>query len=632
MGMHDDRSLKDSGPRRLPASAHGPLVTLLAIGAVELLVRAGILNIPNPAALVLIGVVYAGYGGGLRAGMISALLAVLYALFFYSVPGAPLRFEGENATRMAVLPVAAIFLAWLTGTLRDRAERALRAQIAAERAHVAELEQSHAQIARLTERLERALSGSRLVLWELDLRTGMVQLGREWAGIVGGDSVTREIKASDLWQMVHPEDRARVDAEIQAVIERRIEQYDIEHRIRALDGEWKWVRSTGRTIETDADGRPQRLSGTNRDITSRKRAEIALAENDLRLRLVTDAVPALITYVDSKLNYRYCNRRYCGAMSRPESAILGHSVRTVVGEEEYEFARPWLERALAGEQVEYERRHRWPDGAQADLAVTYVPHIGDDGTVLGLYALLVDLTERKRAERIKERFISMVSHELRNPLTSIMLAHEFLMAGRSGGLSEKQAATLALAQQNAERMLHLADEILEIEKIDQGELQMAPRTVALSALVGRALELNQGLADKYGVRIEGAPVPAAEVLVDPDRLQQVLANLISNAAKHSPRGGRVEVSCELRGPLSRIGVSDEGAGVPESFREQLFGRFAQSIDGRKRGGSGLGLAICKEIVERSGGRIGYEPRPGGGSRFWVDLPAATPAQPAGTAG
>ena len=305
-------------------------------------------------------------------------------------------------------------------------------------------------------------------------------------------------------------------------------------------------------------------------------------------------------------------------------------MREVVGDEQFEISRLWLERALAGEKVEHERRHRWPDGRIAELSVTYVPHVADDGSVRGLYALLVDLTERRRAERIKERFISMVSHELRTPLTSIIWTLEALIERESGGMSREDAAMVVVAQQNAERMLHLADEILDIEKIDQSELHMSPRLVALPELVGRARALNEGLARKHGVQIVASGLDAAEVSADPDRLLQVLSNLISNAAKHSPQGGRVEIAIERRGEMFRVSVSDRGQGVPEEFRTRLFGRFAQSSDGRKLGGSGLGLAICKEIVDRTGGDIGYDPNPGGGSVFWFDLPARRTAarQPA----
>jgi len=605
----------------IPAAARGPLATLITIGAVELLVRTGILQIPNPVALALIAVVYAGYSGGLRPGLFSAALAVLYGAYFFSPAGAPLQFKGEDATRMAVLALVAPFIAWLTGTLKDRAERALRRQVEAERAHVAELEESQARIARLTERLRRALSGSRLVLWELDLRTGMIQLGREWAQIVGGEKEMLQMPLTELRQRVHPDDWPGVDEAVRAVIERRTEQYDIEHRVRALDGEWKWVQSTSAAVEFDANGHPLRLSGTNRDITPRKRAQLALQENEHRLRLVTDAVPAMIVYVDAEQRYRFCNRQYCETMGRSEAEILGRTVREVVGEEQYDVSRPWLEKALAGERVEHERRQRWTDGKVADLSITYVPHAAHDGTVRGLYALLVDLTERKRAERIKERFISMVSHELRTPLASIIWTLNELTENLSGGMSKEELGAVMLAQQNAERMLHLADEILDIEKVDQGELRMSADVFALRELVERALELNQGLALKHGVQLVATRSAPAEIRADPDRLLQVLSNLISNAAKHSPRAGRVEIAVEKRGALYRTSVSDRGPGVPESFRERLFGRFEQSSDGRKLGGGGLGLAICKEIVERSGGVIGYEPNPGGGSVFWFELPA-----------
>ena len=741
-----------AGPRAIPGWAIGPLVTLALIAGIELLTRTGILKIPNPVVLVLIGVIYAGYSSGLRPAFVSAALALAYGLYFWAAPGAFLQYSGEDVVRLAVLGLVTPFLAWMTGALRDRAERALRRQLKAERVQVDEsaraerrakahetqlrslidalpayvayvdrdlrvrlhnkayedwtglpassidgrkIEEvigkelfesgtrehalaaldgrtavfervhldargrrsvveahfvpdvtedgsvagyfgmlfdvsshkaSQARVGRLAERLRRALDGSRLVLWELDLRTGDVELGREWADIVGGKRVMSTVAAGELRRRVHRDDRARLDEALRSVIERRAEAYDVEHRVRAMDGEWKWIRSTGKAVEFDAAGKPLRLSGTNRDVTLRKRAELAVQENERRLRLVTDAVPALIVYADADLRYRFCNRGYRETMGLSEAEILGRTVREVVGDAQFEISRPWLERTLAGETVEHERRHRWADGRVADMSVTYVPHVGENGTVQGFYALLVDLTERKRAERIKERFISMVSHELRTPLTSIIWTLNVLSENQASAMSKEELETVALAQQNAERMLRLADEILEIEQIDQSELRMSASVVDVPALVERALALNNGVAQKYGAELVAPRLAPASVRADPDRLLQVLSNLLSNAAKHSPRGGRVEVAIEMRGAMVRVSVSDSGPGVPEKFRDRLFGRFEQSADGRAKGGSGLGLAICKEIIERSGGAIGYDPNPEGGSVFWFELPALAPAQ------
>ena len=636
--------------KSIPAWAAGIIATLGVLIAIELLRRAGILRIPNPAALALIAVVYAGYKSGLWPGMASAALVVLYGLYLFSSPQAFLRVDGDNAGRVMVLALVGPFIAWLTGALKARAERALQQTVDAQRVHVVELQraelrikrremqlralldalpayvayvdrdmvvrfhnrpyeewtglpasfidgrriaevigeelfesgtkfhamealagrssifertqadssgrrrvveahfipdvaddgevagffgmlfdvshhkESQARIARLTERLRRTLAGSRLALWELDLTTGMVELGREWAAIVGGEDVMSRVKSTELRQRVHPDDRARVDGAVQALIERRAEQYDVEHRVQALDGEWKWIQSTGKAVEFDSSGRPIRLSGTNRDITSRKRAELALQENELRLRLVTDAVPAMIVYVDTQQRYQFCNRQYSETMGRNEAEILGWTVHEVVGQAQYDVARPWLEKALAGQKCEHERRHMYPDGTSADLSVTYVPHVADDGEVRGLYCLLVDLTERKRAERIKERFISMVSHELRTPLTSIIWTLEALAEHRSDAMTGEDAAMIGIAHQNAERMLHLADEILDIEKIDQSELQMSPRRVGVAEIVDRAMALNQGMASKHRVTLHASKTQAAEVIADPDRLLQVLSN------------------------------------------------------------------------------------------------------------
>lgn len=739
-----------------PAALIGVTVTLCVVGAIEALTRFGVLAIATPAALTLVAVVFAGYIGGLRAGLASAALAVLFGLYHFSAPGEFLQYSGDDATRMLVLAIAAPFVAWMSGALRDRGERALLGQIASERVRTLALEnaerrirvkeaqlrnlidalpayvayvdrdlrvrfhnkayekwtglpasfidghtvaevigeelfdsgtkghalaalegqrsvfervqtdfqgtkrtveahfipdmaedgtvagyfgmlfdvsrrkQAQSDAARLGERLRRALAGSRLVLWEMDLRTGIVMLGREWAAIVGGKEEVTEVPLAELRKRVHPDDLERLDAAFRSMIERRAEQYDIEHRVQALDGEWKWVRSTGRAVEFDADGRPIRLSGTNRDITARKRAELAVQESERKLRLITDAVPAMIVYVDADMRYRFCNQRYCELMGRSEQEVLGRTVREVVGEEQYEVSRPWLENTLAGERGEHERRYRRLDGREVNLSVTYMPHVEEGGKVLGLYALLVDLTERHRAERIKERFISMVSHELRTPLSSIIWTLEALTESAAGGLSGEQAHMVGLAQQNAERMLHLADEILDLEKIDQGELRMSPRIATLRELVEKAIALSQTLAGKRGVELSATHLPGAAVMADPGRLVQVLVNLISNAVKHSPHDGRIDVAVRLRGAMLRVSVADRGRGVPENFRDQLFARFAQSSAGRELGGTGLGLAICKEIVGRSGGTIGYEPNPEGGSVFWFELPAMLAASEPGS--
>ncbi len=166
------------------------------------------------------------------------------------------------------------------------------------------------------------------------------------------------------------------------------------------------------------------------------------------------------------------------------------------------------------------------------------------------------------------------------------------------------------------------NDILDMERIEAGRVEMHIEAVDLAALLGRALELNRAYAARYAARFAlVAPLPGMRALADPDRLMQVLTNLLSNAAKHSPSGGEVAVALADQGATLRISVSDHGPGIAPELRPRLFGKFEQAR-GAKKGGTGLGLAISKALVERMQGRIGCDSEPGQGSTFWVELPRA----------
>ena len=235
----------------------------------------------------------------------------------------------------------------------------------------------------------------------------------------------------------------------------------------------------------------------------------------------------------------------------------------------------------------------------------------------------VDITESKEIERMKNEFIATVSHELRTPLTAIVGALGLLKELAAGKLPADAATFLGMAQQNSERLTALINDILDIEKIESGRMEFRAEPVTIPALLEKAVTLNAPYADRLGVRFELAqPIPAVTVTSDPDRLLQVITNLMSNAAKFSPAGSAVTVSADMREDAVRVAVTDRGPGIPEEFRDRIFGKFAQadSSDTRRKGGTGLGLAISKAIVERMGGTIGFDSVAGRGSTFYFDLP------------
>jgi PAS domain S-box-containing protein len=281
---------------------------------------------------------------------------------------------------------------------------------------------------------------------------------------------------------------------------------------------------------------------------------------------------------------------------------------------------------LSGESegCRYEHRVRRLDGSW--LWIETVARANErhaDGRARRITGANSDIEARKAVERMKNEFIATVNHELRSPITSVLGSLGLVRSGRLGALPSEAQKLVELAYANSERLIALVNDILDIERIEAGRMDVRLEQVDLAALLPRAIELNAAYAERLGVRLELAPkagASAVPVRADPDRLMQVLTNLLSNAAKYSPRGGAVTLAAADAGKAVRISVSDNGPGIPPEFRERLFGKFEQAD--RAHGGTGLGLAISKALVERMEGGIGCDSEPGRGSTFWVELPKA----------
>jgi len=244
-------------------------------------------------------------------------------------------------------------------------------------------------------------------------------------------------------------------------------------------------------------------------------------------------------------------------------------------------------------------------------------------TTRGLLRALRYATERKRLERLKDEFVATVSHELRTPLTSISASLGLLVGQWAGKLPDSAARLLLIAHKNSQRLVRLVSDILDIEKMESGEVVFDMKRVEVCPLVEQTIEANRGFAKGYGVRVRLDPeCKPVDVRADPDRLAQIVINLISNAIKFSPPGEEVVVGAETHGEIVRISVRDHGHGIPAEFRPRIFEKFAQAdaTDARQKGGTGLGLSIVKRIVERLGGEVGFDDAPGGGTIFHVDLP------------
>lgn len=289
-----------------------------------------------------------------------------------------------------------------------------------------------------------------------------------------------------------------------------------------------------------------------------------------------------------------------------------------------------MAKPLRGQPYEDEWIFVRKDGAMLPVLLSINAIRSSEGMVEGFLVIASDITERKKIERLKNEFISTVSHELRTPLTSIRGSLGLVLGGVAGEISAQGKSLIDIAHKNAERLGRLINDILDIEKIESGKLEFHMKRQPLAALLKQAVESTADYGLQYGVSFRLADeAPGVEVSVDGDRFIQVMANLLSNAAKFSPRDGIVEVSAVLTGETVRVAVADKGKGIPPEFHNRIFQKFAQadSSDTRQKGGTGLGLSIVKAMVEHMGGRVGFESAVDLGTTFYVDIPAIAAAAP-----
>jgi len=272
----------------------------------------------------------------------------------------------------------------------------------------------------------------------------------------------------------------------------------------------------------------------------------------------------------------------------------------------------------------YRIEYRVAHSNQPDLLLEErgVVRLDDAGRAIGLNAIAMDVTQRKEMDRLKRDFISVVSHELRTPLTSIAGSLGLIQGGIAGQMSDKAMELVSVAHRNSVRLTKLVNDILDIDKLESGNLPLELQEIDLVEVVKDAMKENEGYANKLGVSLSLEQTPQSmQIPGDRNRLIQVMTNLLSNAAKYSPKGETVEVRIKPRADIVRVEISDHGPGIAPSFRDKVFQKFCQGDTSNSRFlyGTGLGLNIAKLIVEKHHGRIGFDTELGRGTTFWFEL-------------
>jgi PAS domain S-box-containing protein len=385
---------------------------------------------------------------------------------------------------------------------------------------VTESQLARAALERSEERLQRALEGSSLALWDLDVAAGDVYLSEQWSVMLGGEPGETHCPVQELLELVPGDDMAQIQRALEAVLGGSSANYVVEHRVKKRDGSLLWIHCEGRVVDRNAKGAPVRMVGTNRDISHGKAAEH-------ELRIARDAADA--------------------------------------------------------------------------------------------------------ASKAKSQFLATMSHEIRTPLNGIIGVTKLML---DEPLTPEVRRHADLIDRSAESLLALVNDILDVSKIEAGQMEIERVPFDLHELIQDLASLYRLRATEksllFHVRLD--PGVPQYVLADPTRVRQVLVNLLGNALKFTNAGWiglDVRATPEEAAFVLRFTVADTGVGIPLEVQPQLFQRFMQadSSTSRQFGGTGLGLSIVRQLVDLMGGTVDVASTPDKGSRFSVDIPVLATQEP-----
>ena len=501
---------------------------------------------------------------------------------------------------------------------------------------VTPLKQALSELAESRAALEAAEEAGRVGTWALELG------GRErltWsAGCRKLFGLRPDEDASEerFWALVHPDDRALVSGvEREALVGEG--EYDVRFRIVLADGEVRWIHDHA-AVQRDAQGRPVKMIGSARDMTKEVHAERARAASERRFRAAFESSATGMAMSAPDGRFLAVNQALCRFLGYSEGELLRLGWGPVTHPEDRERTDDVVRRLAAGESHhQIAKRYLRSDGAVVWSEVTAAAIRDENGDYQYAIAQMVDITEKRRAEAAiqeaavaraenaaKTRFLAGMSHELRTPLNAVLGFAQLLRRQDAGNLNDRQARYVNNIVTSGQQLLALVNDLLDMAKVEAGEMDVSVEAVAVQACVDDVLAQMAPLAVAAQVELAARrTLPGALVSADERRLRQILLNLVSNAVKFTAAGGRVGVDCSRSDGHVEIAVADTGIGIAQADQETIFQAFKR-VGSRTKDvqGTGLGLALSRRLIEAMNGTISVRSVPGRGSTFTVTLPLA----------
>lgn len=485
------------------------------------------------------------------------------------------------------------------------------------------------EIEAVRRRYDVALSGAGIGVFEIDMETGQAQMSETWHKIMGTEDVQGNFDNDrHFWSRIHPDDLPALLRATRRCLAGETSRSVAEFRIKS-GTEWRWMYSYSVPFAQAEGGPPKRLIGTQSDITDLRHARNAVEASEAQFRTVLQEAPVGMAVLDE-----------LGAFIGVNAALarLGgydeHTMRSkmrlgdLLSRKDYvRMSRDVRALLKAGLKKTYQNQFevltrsgevRW---GLFNLSWTFDKNRGENVYI----AQIVDITDEKRLAQIKSEFVATVSHELRTPLTSIKGALGLLETTADASLSIGSKRLLEIARVNADRLIVIVNDILDLEKISSGEVSFHCTDLPLDELIAQTLGELQPFATGHSSTLFFEPSEAGLMVhVDAGRVRQVLANLVSNACKFSDPDTPVVLRYLKTEDGAQIFVENTGPPIPQHFHADLFKPFTQAdgSDTRSTGGAGLGLNISHQIVNRLGGCMGFEQQPERKTVFWFTCPLA----------
>jgi PAS domain S-box-containing protein len=492
------------------------------------------------------------------------------------------------------------------------------------------------------ERLRMFAEGITDVFWIVDLKNlQAIYVDPAYEKLWGRSREPLYEDFTAWFKSIHLEDRRRVKTVFRKIT--KTGNYSEEYRIKRPDNKVRWIRDRGFLV-CDENGEFVRIAGIAEDITERRESEARLRQNAVILKAVTESTSDLIFAKDFEGRIIMANPAAVRALGKPEMEILNKTdLDLQANKEEAARIREHDRQVMKNGKTEVvEEKLDLADGTHFYLT-TKSPYFDERGQVIGLISIATDITDRKLVEvereqmllrekqareiaetanRTKDDFITVVSHELRSPLNAILGWVRILKNGTTDANTIVHA--IEVLERSARAQQQLIEDLLDTARITQGKLRLETKPIDLLQVVESATDALRPAAEAKAINLKVTLKGKDNIITgDPDRLQQVIWNLLSNAVKFTSEGGHVEVQLERADPYMRITVNDTGKGISRDLLPQIFNRFHQAdASGKRRhGGLGLGLALVRHLVELHGGTIeARSPGEGQGATFIISLP------------